>query len=202
MYRAVRSAEHPQTLTEGTTLVRYTYIAYIVLHEFKHNKSNNKSINRYLGLKFCAVKLGVIMYPQKFLFSVISFHTSLIFLVLKDTFYISMFLFGRTIAHLLRTDFVPSSLPVAAKEIHDLPSNNKPSDLNPCRRRKLRDLDYIIPGIALIRVEFSIDNLILRVNKTTLKTGRITLHLPNYQFILDLKLIKLNEEEVRYNSLK
>jgi hypothetical protein len=83
------------------------------------------------------------------------------------------------------------------KEIYGLSSIHKPSDLNPCRRMKLTDLDCIILGIALIRVKFSIDNLIPNVNRTTLKTGRITLHLPNDQSVSDLKLIRLNEEEKR-----
>ena len=83
------------------------------------------------------------------------------------------------------------------KEIYGLSSIHKPFGLNPCRRMKLTDFDCIIPGITLTRVKFSIDNLIPNVNKTTLKTVRITLHLPNYQSVLDLKLIRLNEEEKR-----
>jgi hypothetical protein len=62
---------------------------------------------------------------------------------------------------------------------------------------KLTDLDYIIPGIALTRVKFSIDNLIPNVNRTTLKTGRITLNLPNDQSVSDLNVIRLNEGEKR-----
>jgi hypothetical protein len=62
---------------------------------------------------------------------------------------------------------------------------------------KLRDLDCIIPGITLTRVKFSVDNLIRNVNRTALETGRITLHLPNYQSVSNLKLIRLNEEEKR-----
>jgi hypothetical protein len=142
------------------------------------------------------------MYPRNFLFSVISVHTSLTFLVLKDTFYNSVFLFGRTIVRLLWTDFLSSSLRVAVKEIRGLPSIYKPSDLNPCRRRKWTDLDCIIPSITLIRGEFSIDDLILCVNRTTLKTGKITLYLPNDQRISDLKLIKLNEEARHVQSVE
>jgi hypothetical protein len=80
------------------------------------------------------------------------------------------------------------------KEFSGLSSIIKPSDFNPCRRRKLTDLDFITPGITLISVKISIDNLIPNVNGTTLKTGRITLHLPNDQSVSDLKLIRLNEE--------
>lgn len=83
------------------------------------------------------------------------------------------------------------------KEIYGLSLIHKPSDLNPCRRRKLTDLDCIIPGVTLMRVKFSIDNLIRNINRTTLKTVRITLHLPNDQCVSDLKLIRLNEEEKR-----
>jgi len=83
------------------------------------------------------------------------------------------------------------------KEINGLSSIRKLSDLNPCRRMKLTDLDCITPDIMLTRVKFSIDNLIPNVNRTTLKTGRIILHLPNDQSVSDLKLIRLNEEEKR-----
>jgi hypothetical protein len=83
------------------------------------------------------------------------------------------------------------------KDIYGLSPIHKPYDPNPCRRVKLRDLDCIIPGITLTRVKFSIDNLILNVNRTALKTGRITLHLPKDQSVPDLKLIRLNEEEKR-----
>jgi len=67
---------------------------------------------------------------------------------------------------------------------------------------KLKDLDCITPGITLIRFIFSIANLIPNVNRTTLKTGRITLHLPNDQSVSDLKLIRLNEEEKRLKFAK
>jgi len=83
------------------------------------------------------------------------------------------------------------------KDIYGLFPIHKPYDPNPCRRIKLRDLDCIIPDITLTRVKFSIDNLIPNVNRTTLKTGTITLHLPNDQSVSDLKLIRLNEEEKR-----
>jgi len=86
-------------------------------------------------------------------------------------------------------------LRVGVKEIYGLSSVHKPSDLIPCRRMKITDLDCIIPGITLIRVKFSIDNPIRSVKSTTRKIGRITLHLPNDQSVSGLKLISLNEEE-------
>ena len=91
------------------------------------------------------------------------------------------------------------------KEIYGLSLIHKSSDLNTCRRMKLRDLDCITPGITLIRFKFSIDNLIPlipNVNRTTRKTCRITLHLPNDQPVSDLKLIRLNEEEKRLKFAK